>query len=304
MADRISQEMLESLFSQRHIHEILHQSIEKAMEGELIYWALRSYTRIGAYLQGSYYESKNIRIAELQERIDNTDLHRIIVAVLAAVIRGRRDQTLQQCIGYLQAYMPHEDHFDRARTAGELIALCGGPDRLFEITRRESEDAPVVQVNHWYLIERLFIDQFKWIDDTFFNPPLVKPPKKVKNRYSCGYHTFNEPVILGKLTQHNHQLDFETLNILNEIPWLLDPDVILKGEQPPSELTDHQEIVNFAKHTEQSYRIYGMIGQEPLWLVWQYDSRGRIYSHGYHVNFQSYTHKKMMLNFNHFEVPT
>ena len=46
---------------------------------------------------------------------------------------------------------------------------------------------------------------------------------------------------------------------------------------------------------------YDMLGDDPFWLAWQYDCRGRIYSHGYHVNFQAAEYKKALLNFNHYE---
>ena len=45
-------------------------------------------------------------------------------------------------------------------------------------------------------------------------------------------------------------------------------------------------------------------GLNPFYFCWQNDSRGRIYSHGYHVNFQAAEYKKACLSFNKFEVLT
>jgi len=297
---RPSQEEVEALFSQRHIHDILHSSISYELDRKLSTWAIGAYIRIEAYLNGDYYPSKNVRIA----LIDRDNLDKVLVAIVASTIRAKRDQTIQQVIGYLQAYLPHEDHFDRARTAGELLAVCGGPDRLFNIERPVNSESPLVIVNHWPAIYEIFEDEFEFIQDTFFNPPLISPPKKVTSRHSCGYYTFNEPVILGRNTQHDDNLDFESINILNAIPWKLDPFVLTVPETPPSKLIDYQEITNFIQHATQSRRIYNLLGSEPFWMNWQTDSRGRLYSHGHHVNFQSYEYKKVMLNFNHYEIAT
>ena len=301
---RVSQEEIEALFSQRNIHDVLHQAIAYKMGNGLVTWSIRAYFQVMAYLEGDYYDSKALRIAELNDYIERYDLDRILVAMLASVIRGRKDQSIQQCIGYLQSYIPHDCHFDRARTAGELIAVCGGPGKLFEITRPVADEAPNVTVNQWPIIHEMFAEQFEWIEDTFFNPPLIKPPKRVSNRHSCGYHTFDEPVILGKLTQHDHNLDYEALNILNKIPWILDPEILALHEQPPGDMTDRQEIQNFIQHAHEAKRVYKLLGDQPFHIAWQFDSRGRLYSHGHHVNFQSYEYKKVMLNFNHSEILT
>jgi len=308
---RPSQEEIEATYSQRNIHDILHQSISYEIDNKLSTWAIGAFIRVNDYIEQQYYTakgdlftSKNTRIQALKDRTAVKGFDDIIVAIVAAAIRGKRDQTIQQVIGYLQAYMPHDDHFDRARTAGELIAVTAGPGRLFHIERPINEEAPVVKINYWSAIYGMFQDEFEFIDDTFFNPPLIKPPKKVTNSYSCGYHTFDEKVILGSNTQHDDQLNYETLNILGKIPWILDPYVRALPETPPADLVNTQDILNFIKHANQAQRIYNILGSGSFFMTWQFDSRGRVYSHGHHVNFQSYDYKKIMLNFNHYEVVT
>ena len=119
---RPSQAMMETMFSQRNIHDVLHRTISYQLDKVLINWSLGAYLRIEEYLSGDYYASKAKRIAELREYLVDNDLEEIIVAVLASVIRGKRDQTIQQCCGYLEKYMPHSNVFERVRTAGELLA--------------------------------------------------------------------------------------------------------------------------------------------------------------------------------------
>jgi len=285
MKQRPSQEMVEVLFSQRHIHDVLHKSIEIQLDDLFLLWAIRAYIVIDDYLEHFYttakgepFTSKNTRIAALKESIETNGLDVIVIALLAGVIRAKRDQTIQQVIGYLQKYMPHEDHFDRARTAGELIAICSGENRLFTIKRPEQSEAPMVIVNYWAAIHDTFDSQLNWIDTLFHNPPMIKKPVPIKSRHNCGYHTFNEPVILGKFTQHEDNLDFATLNTLNKIPWLLDPTIMAIPEEPPAPCQDPQETLNFIKHKEQAQKIYNVLGDRPFWLAWQVDSRGRLYS--------------------------
>lgn len=300
----LTQEQMEALFSQRNIHDVLHSSITYQLNKAFLTWTLGAYLRIEEYLEGSYYTSKMLRIQVLKEYINSNGLEPILVALLAATIRSKKNQTIQQVIGYLQTHLPHDDHFDRARTAAELIAVCSGPQRLFMIDRPINDKAPIVIVNHWATLYKLFDSEFEFIDDTFYNPPLIKPPKKVTNSHSCGYYTINEAVILGKHTQHSDNLDFETLNILGRIPWVLDKHIKAMQEVPPKEPRTAIEADNFQKHTQQARRIYDVLGSKPFWIAWQFDSRGRVYSHGYHVNLQSYEYKKAILNFDHYEVIT
>jgi hypothetical protein len=307
-----SQEEVEAAFSQRNIHDVLHSTISYELDNTLHIWAIGAFIRVNTYLDKQYYTakgelftSKNTRIEALRDHIAVYGLDDIMIALVAAVIRNKEDQTIQQVIGYLQAYMPHEDHFDRAQTAGELIAVTAHPGRLYQIERPESSEAPRVKVNYWPLIRQLFQDTFRYIEDTFFNPPLISPPKEVTSRHSCGYYTFDEKVILGSsYTQHDDQLDLETLNILGKIPWTLDPFVIAQPEPLPAKCVATQDILNFRHHADEARRVYDVLGSESFYIPWQYCSRGRLYTHGHHVNLQSYTYKKVALNFNDYQIVT
>lgn len=291
-----SQMEIEALFSQRNIHEVLHQSVLYQLDKALETWSIANYIRLNDYLNGTYYESKNKRIGLLREHIEDNGLDHLVVAFFVAAIRSKKNQTIQQVIGYLQSYMPHTDIFDRIKTAGEFIAVCSGPNRAFTIERFEDVDSPMLIVNNWPAINRLFKTEFEYIEETFFNPPLVEKPRQVVDRYNCGYHTIQEPILLGKYTQHDDQIDLNTINILNNIPWVLDPDITSQIERPSKPFKDDQTEMNFIVHVGIARRIYKLLSNLPFFFSWQYDSRGRMYSHGYHVNLQSYEYKKVMLN--------
>ena len=307
----VTQTEIEAQFSQRNIHDVLHRSISYHFDRTFDTWLLRAYCQVNEYLDktyetatGKYWTTKNDRIALLRKHLETNSLDDILIALFAACIRTKRDQTIQCVIGYLQSHMPGDDHFSRAQTAGELIAVCSGEGRLFSIERPVNDEAPIVQVNNWAVIDQLFIDEFEFIDDTFYNPPLVEAIKPIKNNRNCGYQTFNEPVILGKHTMHDDNLNYKALDALNSIPWVLDQEVLATPERPPNKMTDQQEITNFIQHVNQARRLYTMLGKKAFRMAWNYCSRGRIYSHGHHVNLQSYEYKKVMLSFDHYEVAT
>jgi hypothetical protein len=299
----LSQAEVEALYSQRQVHTVLHESIRHELNGFLINWSLRTWYAIENYLEKTYpYESKNLRIATLKPYVEEKGIEYFLIKIMAAVIHTDQEQTFQQVIGYLAAFMPHEMPFDRAITAGELIALGSTDSRrgMYSIVPQK-RDMSIVEVNYWNLVEQHLTDSLDWINDTTFNPPLVEPPKEVTSNRNCGFHKIQEPVILGSLTDHDEQQNLDAINQLNEIEWVLDPHVLAEPEVPGKPFEDQQSHENFVQMAQESKFIYRMLGDKPFWLAWQYDCRGRMYSHGYHVNLQAAEYKKALLNFNHYE---
>lgn len=304
MSIRHTQKTIENLYSQRNIRKILENAIQLQLDKLLINWTLRAYVKIPEYLDRDYDPSKNKRLEILKTQIKRVGLEKLVVKIAAAVIHSHQPQTIQQCVGYLQGALDHEDHFDRVKTAAELLAICSSDKGLYSINRKGSGYSTWIVVNYWPLIDSVLLEPFEWINNTMFNPPLLEPPKRVTDNSNCGYHSFNEPLILGNHTQHDGKQDYDSINILNHTPWVLDWFVLAEPETTPAELNTPRKQQDFIEHVRQSQSIYQMLGKRPFYLAWQPDSRGRIYSHGYHVNFQSHEYKKAMLSFNHYEVLT
>lgn len=294
---------MEALYSQRNNHTMLHNEIKAQLETTFAPVAMQLFMRIDDYLDKSYYPSKAERVALLRSA-GKEKIEKWIVAIIAAVIHTKQTQTIQQVVGYIANHMPHESPFARAVTAGELLALGAKRGGLYEIERRGAGEPALIRVNHWEFLEKNLLHTFDWINDTHFNPPLIEPPKEVTNNHSCGYHTIQEPCILGLYTLHDDKICLDTINTLNSIEWTLDPDVLAEPEVPSKPLTDptaHQQFVHMA---QQSRKLYQFLKDRVFWLVWQADSRGRYYSHGYHVNLQAQEYKKALLNFNREEILT
>jgi hypothetical protein len=295
-----SQAEVEALFSQRNNHSMLHNEIRAQLDTTFAPVAMSLFMKIDSFMEGEYYDSKNERIAKLK----HTKVEDYIVAIIAAAIHTKNTQTIQQMVGYVANHLPHEDAFDRAVTAGELIALGHKPGGLYEVVRHGSGTPATIQVNHWDFLEANLLHMFSWINNTHFNLPLIEPPLEVTDNHSCGYHTIKEPCILGQFTMHEDKINLDTINQLNSIEWILDQDVLAEPEVPGKPITDplvHQQFLDMAAH---SRHVYNLLGCRPFWLAWQADSRGRYYSHGYHVNLQAQEYKKAMLNFNKWETLT
>lgn len=297
----MNQAEMEALYSQRNNHSTLHNEIKAQLEGIFSPIALKLFMRIDQYLAGHYYESKQRRIEAL---CLDLDVEKTVVAIIATVVHTTQTQTIQQAVGYLANHIPLEDPFARAVTAGELLALGQSVGGLYEIKRHGSGRPATIQVNHWDMLNKHLLHTFDWINDTQFNPPLIEPPKEVRNNHSCGYHTIDEPCILGTYTLHDGQICLDTINRLNAIEWILDPDVLAEPEVPGKPIRDVQAHQQFIHMAQQSRRLYQALKDRVFWFAWQADSRGRYYSHGYHVNLQAQEYKKALLNFNQEEILT
>lgn len=303
----VPQTLIESLYSPTNRKTVLKRSILYEFNHRLQSWLLRSHVQLEDYLTREYYASKQRRVDELRLYIYNVcDADDLFAELLIAIIRKGVNVTLQAVIGHLLPYMPHDNVEDNLITAAELIALTANESSfgLYDIQRPDNKESPMINVKHWEALNTIFGDQMKWIDDTFFNPPLIEPPLKVKNNKNCGYYSFNEPLILGEFTDHDMPLNYTAINTLNSLEWIFDEDVMTEPEPPVSEAFTWEDKKNHAKHMEQANKVYQLFEKKPFYLAWQYDSRGRIYSHGHHVNLQSHEYKKAMLNFNHYEILT
>lgn len=294
----MNQAQMEAMYSKRGNHTMLHETIRKEFDDFMFEWAFQAAVRIDQWLMGSYYESKNQRLEVLRRSIESRGMDWLLAALMATLIHSRKNQTIQQAVGYLANYMPHEDNFEAAITAGEILGLCQAT--FYTIKRHENRPA-TVQVHYWDLVERKLLQAFDWINTTLFNLPLIEPPCAVSDNHHCGYHTLQEPLILGRYTDHDEPLDYDNINTLNQIEWVLDEHVLAEGEQPSKPLETAQQHQQFVDMAVASKTVYNYFKDRVFWLAWQYDSRGRSYSHGYHINLQASEYKKALLNFNRYE---
>ena len=165
-------------------------------------------------------------------------------------------------------------------------------------------------------------DDVQSIIDRFMFPlPMVTPPVRIfKNIYGFGYHDRKGAVITGHDSLYPLWKDKETdlcldhLNKANSIPLSLNLAVLRSEEgnfiepsrKKDEEWADYQKRIFQAKKFRNVTEdvMEGLLGLSPwkddggkFWLCHKYDTRGRYYSHGYHVNTQGDAYRKAVISF-------
>lgn len=293
---------METLTSKRNTRAILQRAIAQELDEVLLDWALQAFIKLPDWLDHPWqegqkpYRSKQDRVSILKAwLLDYGMMENLILDIAYAVLHQFEDTTLQAAIGTLATTLPYEDPFEAATMAGSLIALlqCDKGKGLYTLDNRSQErKMSMVVVNHWPDLAPAFAGAYAWINDTQFNLPLIEPPRKVKTNDSCGYHSIREPLLLGDFTQHDSPLNHEAINVLNAIEWSLDHFILNTPPVLPDNLDDKT-----ADSLKEGIKVaHSYLKHRPFHLAWQYDSRGRLYSHGYHVNLQSFEWIKATLN--------
>lgn len=295
--DVSTQLALESVYSRKWTRKWIKDHIRENTDTVLSEWAERASLAIQIYSEGQYsYDSKNARTEAL--RASEKGSWEIMLDVATAVLHKTTDSTYQEVSGYLSQDMPHEDVWDRVKTAAELIAVCKDLG-LFEIERKGSGKS--ARIKCAFSIDT---EIESWITDTIPALPMLCEPKEVVNNRNCGYLLAEEPVILNKHAYHENNIALDVINILNKQAWELDTSVLMDAECSKEPIYDWERWMDHIDMVKKSWYMYRLILKEgnTVWFCHQYDSRGRIYTRGYHVNLQSTEFKKALLSFKRKEV--
>lgn len=98
----------------------------------------------------------------------------------------------------------------------------------------------------------------------------------------------NDNILLSKFSQHHKNLNYDFLNKINQVPFVIDTDILLNfaGENMP---------ITYSRVTSD------YLGK-PVYFEWKYDSRGRSYSTGYALNVQGNKTVRSILSLQNEEV--
>lgn len=118
-----------------------------------------------------------------------------------------------------------------------------------------------------------------------FPMPMLEPPKWLHKDTDSPYLTEKRSQsVLGEYNGQRTNLD--TLNILNQIPLRVNQDVLAMGLP-----------TNDPKFHRNASEVYSVLGDNPFWITWQFDFRGRVYARGYHLNPQGEDWQKAIVDF-------
>jgi hypothetical protein len=235
-----------------------------------------------------YWESKNKRLKALV----NSDY---IAEKLAMVTVGFNFQ-IQELIGRIAPDISSGiEYIDMVRNASDVIEACD--NIIYSLVQNEH-----IMVNSYYVLEP---ETYEYIGLRKFNPPLLVTPKQWESNDEGGYYDNDLHCILGSIhSQHRKPQALDVLNLLQEIEWELDPIIAAMEQEPNKEfksVESHEQFLIFKKECKEVYEKY--LGKS-FWFVVQFDKRGRMYTKGYHIQFQGSGWHKASLNFAHKELIT
>lgn len=288
MRDIILQEANEQRFNRKHIDTKIRASIEAStfMQAKLE----QGIELVKAYQAGEYYSSKMKRIVQLADM----DIPTMVMDIFIGVAYCQRPELFTSASAQIAARLKFSDRADAIATAAELMAVLCRTD-AFDISK-ESKMASLMVVSCIPLEDSLL----KFIENSQFLPPMVCEPLPLTHNFSSGYLTHNDSLLLGTGNHHDGDLCLDVLNTMGMVALKLDVAFLSTLEEEPTFELDTQEKVDVWRvFKTQSYGMYTLMADQGnrFYLNHKVDKRGRIYSHGYHINPQGTAFKKAMLEF-------
>ena len=241
------------------------------------------------------YESKNKRVAILRD-MDDDYLKDIFLEIAIIVMSCTTTQTIQSVVGQLTAAMGNGEDHANIVTSSELLAVVCHSDFYDIIPARDSETGSMLVKPNYSLEE----STLQYILNTKYLPPMLCRPMEITNNSECGYLTKDSSVILGSGNHHEGEQSLDVINIANGIALSLDPYIVAMEEQPSKKLNSEEAKENFRRMANSSRIVYDDLMNQGncFYLDHKNDKRGRFYSQGYHVNQQSTSYKKALINLN------
>ena len=268
---------------------------------------------LNTWLHQDHHIDKELRLLALLE-LDKCELVQQTVACIS--LECQKPMKLVSVASLCARHLNMSDKVEAVHTMAEVIAVLADTD-LFDVKKTKEG---------WIVLSRVGLDAevTQYADNALYLPPLIIKPRKVRHNRDSGYITQRgESLILGFYeNHHDDNICLDVLNTLNSNEYELDTDFINQCEEQwhREELSQQEyeelshadrEIYNMDEKTWKKFQEQGKFFQHLMihhgnsfYLCNKVDKRGRIYSSGYHVNFQGSSFKKAMVNFKHHEIPT
>ena len=172
----------------------------------------------------------------------------------------------------------------------------------------------------WHPVSKQFIVKYDItadvqddLDRYQFPLPMIVEPRELTSNHDTGYYTSRNSVIL-KDNHHDNDVCLDHLNHMNRIKLTLNNEVAafienkwrnLDRPKPGESTQEFQKRKRaFEKYdrTASDVMAHLNIAYEGFYLTHKYDKRGRVYSQGYHVNYQGNTWNKAVIEFANEEI--
>lgn len=240
----------------------------------------------------SYYDSKRIRVLHLAL----TPIEDIALELLAVLLPIQEVSPIQSLASQLGAHFKYDNLLDGVKTGAELIAVCeqSGAYTIYKHTDELNETGTLSVRSNFKLDD----STASIIAKTKYLPPMLCVPNDWTNNQNGGALQGSGSCILGSMNHHNDNQSLDVLNMLQHIPWQLN-EMVDYVEKSNKALDTHDKLTQFELMKNQSTVVYNelMDGGNQFYLEWNNDSRGRMYSQGYHCHLQATQYKKAILDF-------
>ena len=291
-----TQLLIETMYSKHQARDLIRKELKESPDiMELVNKAVK---KAKEWQMGDYFESKNRRLAILDSDIFE-DFYIDVAGSLAQF--GVAKYT--QIVGMVSGMIKNMSQKEAIRTAGELIGLAAIVDLVDVIPAKLSNTGSMELVSRIQLGPKTLklINQYQYL------PPMVVPPRPVKDNKGSGYLSIKWDSLILKNNHHELDICLDNINRFNSVAFALDDRVIRNIrdnrkhlDSPKSEET-HDEwqarVESFLKMERESMKVFAMLINEGnrFYLTHKYDKRGRTYCQGYHVSYQGNTYRKAIL---------
>lgn len=295
MREIVLQEMNEMRFNRKHIDAKIRDEIKA--NPDMCDKVAQGVVYVQQYMDGTYYESKMKRIAQLV----GMDLEAMVMDMFVGIAYCLRPELFTSVTAQLASRLKFSDKREAITTVAELVAVLCATD-AFDI-EKANKMASLMVVSQIPLSEGLVT----FIEESQYLPPMVCEPLELTHNFSSGYLTHNDSLILGSGNHHDGDLCLDVLNTMNKVALQLDTEFLCKLEEEPTfDLDTQDKLDQWNAFKQQSYMFYMLLQSQgnKFYFNHKVDKRGRIYSQGYHLNPQGTAFKKAMLEFSNEEMVT
>ena len=273
------QASIEHSYSREHARKLIHADISNLDLEPCI-------SSILQWIDGDHYPTKKDSLLA----IEHIDWNSLLVDILAVVI-PTVSAPITSIVGQVAHLLPL-DYEVAVKRMGEILYKMAESDliNIYPANRNG-----VIEIESVHTLS----EQTLWhLSKTRFLPPMLVPPRVLKSNKDSGYLTVKSPILSRGTKIDNRELCLDLINLANSCAFSLDID-FLRASEDISEYSSKEEEIQ-AEHlrkltNEMCVDIYHQ-GNE-FYFNHFYDARGRLYCRGYHVNYQSNSYRKAMLNF-------
>ena len=281
----LEQDAHENGSNKRNIHKIVREDISVGLEEQINVAA----EAVQEYVHQDYWDSKNVRIVHLMGYESCVDL---VMDVLVIVAQLKEPVKVQEVVGRIAPLLRYEDLFDGIRTAAELLGVMQG--ELFTLIPPSIGKGGVMWLKNNIVLEK---GTYAYIDGCEYLMPMLIKPLHIHANNQSGHVSFNSSVLLGKTKHHMEEVCLDVINIQNSVPLCLDHTTLEYEEEPKKDDLDAEQLSQFNIMKTKSRKVYETLLDQgnKYYLLTAYDGRGRLYSLGYDVTYQSSQYKRALV---------